>query len=269
MTILRATSWTVATIITAFVARWFGLVAEAYPRLRESGPAAACDPAAARDEQRLAGTLLWRLTEREVATRALQPFREHPGFERLRILNLDFGPGGLAAALREIAPLDSTIIATDPVTGLGELARHRVTGRSARPVHFLQSWTSGLPFPDSSFDLVVASGAMHGWPNPETALAEVRRVLKPGGRYYIADLRRNVSSLVWIGFRLVQALVTPKDLRALGEPASSLRAAYAPQEVEWLAARAKLPDVEITTGPAWIVMQRQVGTPAARAASPA
>lgn len=256
----RAAIWTFITILTALTARWFGLVADAYPRLRESGPSAACEPAAARDEQRLAETLPWRLTERALATRALQPFRQRPSFERLRILNLDFGPGGVAAALRQIAPLDSTVVAIDPVTGMGPLARHRVSRRATRPVHFLQSWASGLPFRDATFDLVVASGALHGWPNPEAALAEARRVLKPEGRYYIADLRRNVSPLIWIAFRLVQALATPKDLRALGEPAASLRAAYAPHEAEWLAARAKLPDIQVTTGPAWIVIQRSVGT---------
>ncbi len=269
MTTPRAAFWTLITIVTALTARWFGLVTDAYPRLRESGPSAACEPAAARDEQRLADTLPWRLTERALATRALQPFREKPSFERLNILNLDFGPGGVAAALRQIAPLDSTIVATDPVGGMGPLARHRLARRAARPVHFLQSWSSGLPFRNATFDLVVATGAMHGWPNPEAALVELRRVLKPKGRYYVADLRRNVSPLVWIGFRLVQALATPKDLRALGEPASSLRAAYSPQEAEWLAARAKLPDIQITTGPAWIVIQRSTGTSAARAASPA
>ena len=249
--------WTGVTAATALTARWLGIAVEEYPRLRESGPAASCDPAAARDEQRLADSPLWRWVEARLAERALTPFRAQPGFRPLRILNLDFGPGGVAIALRRAAPLDAQVVAIDPVAGMGDLAAHRATRRNPRrQPQFLQAWSYRLPFAGKTFDLVVASGALHGWPNPEAALAEVRRVLRPDGRYLIADLRRDVSLPLWLGMRLIQTLFVPKDLRALGEPAASVRAAYAPHEAEWLAARAKLPDIQITPGRAWLLIER-------------
>ena len=253
----RAVFWTLLTATTALVSRWVSNAMEAYPRAREGGPAAACDPAAARDQQRLAGSRVWRVVEGWLADRALQPFRERPGFTPLRILNLDFGPGGVAIALRARAPLDAAVFATDPVTGMGDLARYRAVRRGPRrQPYFIQAWGSGLPFRDASFDLVVASGALHGWPNPAAALAETRRVLKPSGRYLIADLRRDIALTLWLGLRVIQVALVPKDLRALGEPSASLTAAYAPHEAEWFAARAKLPDIMVTRGPAWLMLER-------------
>jgi len=258
----RALLWAAITSLTAFVSRWLSDAVEDYPRAREAGPAAACSPAAARDEQRLADTLLWRLAERWIAWRALEPFIVRPTFERLRVLNVDFGPGGVAIALHRRAPLDATVVATDSVSGMGDLARHRAMKRNPRrQPHFVQSWSHGLPFRDGSFDLVVASGALHGWPYPEHALAEVKRVLKPDGRYVVADLRRDMKLPLWLAIRAAAPFI-PKDLRALGEPGASIRAAYAPHEAEWLAARAGLPECFTAPGPAWIMMERK------RAASP-
>jgi SAM-dependent methyltransferase len=256
----RVIFWTALTSFTAFVSRWLSNAVDAYPRSREAGPAAACSPAAARDEQRLADTPLWPLVERVIAWRALEPFIVRPTFERLRILNVDFGPGGVALALHRRAPLDATVVATDSVTGMADLALDRATQRNRRrQPHFVQSWSHGLPFRDGSFDLVVAAGALHGWPYPEQALAEIRRVLKPAGRYLIADLRRDLPMALWLGIQSAAPLV-PGNLRALGEPGASIRAAYAPHEVEWLAARAGLPESFIAPGPAWIMMERKGGS---------
>jgi len=49
--------------------------------------------------------------------------------------------------------------------------------------------TSGedLPFPDSTFDVVISNGAINLIPNKERALTEIIRVLKPGGRFIAAD----------------------------------------------------------------------------------
>lgn len=253
----RVIFWTALTSLTAFLSRWLSNAVDAYPRSREGGPAAACNPAAARDEQRLADTPLWWLVERAIAWRALEPFIVRPTFERLRILNVDFGPGGVALALHRRAPLDATVVGTDSVSGMADLALHRARRHNPRrQPHLVQSWSHGLPFRDGSFDVVVAAGALHGWPYPEQALAEIRRVMKPAGRYLIADLRRDLHMALWLAIRAAAPLV-PGNLRALGEPGASIRAAYAPHEVEWLAARAGLPESFIAPGPAWIMMERK------------
>lgn len=47
------------------------------------------------------------------------------------------------------------------------------------------TWTtsfSRLPFPSKTFDLVHAGAAIHCWPTPSLGMAEITRVLKPGGK---------------------------------------------------------------------------------------
>ncbi|MGK8522427.1 class I SAM-dependent methyltransferase [Nocardia asteroides] len=46
-----------------------------------------------------------------------------------------------------------------------------------------------LPYPDDSFDLAVSSLSMHEWPEVDRAIAELARVLRPGGLVAIYDFR--------------------------------------------------------------------------------
>ena len=250
--------WTLLTAVTAFVSWWSRTALDARPGGREPGSPAACDPAAARAQQRLADTLPWRWAETWLARRAVRPFRVRPPLHALRVLNLDHGPGGVACALALTTPQDSTIVAAEPLAGMAELARHRAARRGVgRRLCFMRAWSWGLPFRDGAFDVVVSVGALHGWPNPRTipALAEVRRVLAPQGRFLVADLRRDVPWPLWLVMRAAQAL-SPRDLRALDEPSASVRAAYAPHEAEWLAGHARLPDLKVTAYPGWLMIER-------------
>lgn len=57
-------------------------------------------------------------------------------------------------------------------------------GRSG-PVDFSRGDAERLPFRDDTFDAVWSSGSIEYWPNPVVALAECRRVTKPGGRVLV------------------------------------------------------------------------------------
>jgi ubiquinone/menaquinone biosynthesis C-methylase UbiE len=47
-----------------------------------------------------------------------------------------------------------------------------------------------LPYRDGSVDLIVSTLSQHHWPDRAAAIAELARVLAPGGRIWIYDLRR-------------------------------------------------------------------------------
>ena len=98
-----------------------------------------------------------------------------------RILDAGCGSGPIAAALRDRGAI---VTGFDSSAGMLELARRRLgAGFRSAPG---RAWPDPLPFPDDTFDDVIASSVLHyleDWTGP---LAEVRRVLKPGGRLIAA-----------------------------------------------------------------------------------
>ena len=50
------------------------------------------------------------------------------------------------------------------------------------PANWLISDAESLPFPDGAFDVVYSNGVLHHTPNPPAAVAEIYRILRPGGR---------------------------------------------------------------------------------------
>ena len=91
------------------------------------------------------------------------------------VLELATGPGMIA---RHIAPSASSVVATDFAPKMIETARK---AKYPENVHFEVADATSLRFEDDSFDVVVIANALHIIPNPEKALAEIRRVLKEGG----------------------------------------------------------------------------------------
>jgi ubiquinone/menaquinone biosynthesis C-methylase UbiE len=96
-------------------------------------------------------------------------------------------------------------------------------------VEYVQSSGSRMPFADSTFDAVFSNGSLHEWADPRGTFNEIWRLVKPGGRVLISDMRRDMSVLVrwflWVN-------VSPRVIRpALG---SSIDASYTPGELRGL-----------------------------------
>lgn len=91
------------------------------------------------------------------------------------VLELATGPGMIA---RHIAPLAKSVIATDFAPKMIETARK---AKNPENLNFEVADATSLRFEDKSFDVVVIANALHIIPNPEKALAEIRRVLKDDG----------------------------------------------------------------------------------------
>lgn len=110
-----------------------------------------------------------------------------------RVLDIGSGPGYLAAALAERVGRTGAVCAVDPSPAMNALA--------AQKAHDLPQVTIevgdalALPFPDGGFDAAVSTQVFEYVADMPAALAELRRVLRPGGRALILDT--DWDSLVW------------------------------------------------------------------------
>ena len=146
------------------------------------------------------------------------------------ILEVGCGTGAFAERVGADNP-QSTVIATDQSPRFVELT-------AARGVDARLADVQDLPFADGSFDLVAAMWMLYHVPDLDRGLAEVRRVLRPGGRFlavtngddHVADLRREAGG---------DAVVTCFSSEN-GEPA--LRRHFGDVQREDLATRAVFPD---------------------------
>ena len=77
--------------------------------------------------------------------------------------------------------------------------------------HLRQGTVEDLPYEDGAFDTVVNTMAFSGYPNGTKAMAEMRRVLVPGGRLVLIDINYPTDRN-WIGMRLTRAWQLAGDI---------------------------------------------------------
>jgi len=120
------------------------------------------------------------------------------------VLDLGCGTGTLAIALAR-APGGARVAGIDGDPEILSLARGKA---GSERVEFVEGMADGLPFADASFDRVVASLLLHHLEPPvkRAALAEARRVLRPGGRLHVADWGRSQDPLMRVLFAGLQVL---------------------------------------------------------------
>jgi demethylmenaquinone methyltransferase/2-methoxy-6-polyprenyl-1,4-benzoquinol methylase len=145
--------------------------------------------------------LTLRLDERWRKRAADLCLRRNPS----RVLDLCCGTGDLALHLRYNAAESVEIMGLDYSSAMLEIARVKADRAGvAGTVHFVEGDATAMNFPDEHFDVVgVAFGFRNlTWRNPikDQALAEVRRVLRPGGAFVIVETSQPTNRLLRIGF---------------------------------------------------------------------
>lgn len=101
-----------------------------------------------------------------------------------RALDVATGTGFTALAL---APRCRSVIGVDFTAGMIREACALRAARGAANILFCLGDAEALPFRDGAFDLVACRHASHHFPHLGVALAEMARVLRPGGRVVLDD----------------------------------------------------------------------------------
>jgi ubiquinone/menaquinone biosynthesis C-methylase UbiE len=127
-----------------------------------------------------------------------------------RALDVGTGAGALAIAL---APFVREVVGVDVVPELLAEGRKRAPAN----VQFVEADATALPYEVGSFDLVCTAGMLHHVPRPELVLAELDRVLRPGGTMLVVDRLAPNEPLAAIELNQFEHARDPSTTRILAD----------------------------------------------------
>ena len=119
-----------------------------------------------------------------------------------RVLDLACGTGDLAFLA---AAGGATVTALDLTPRMIELARRKGAGQGT--VRFLLGDMTAVPLADASVDLVTTGYGLRNVPDLDRALAEIQRVLAPGGRFLSLEFNRPSSALLQAAYHAYLTVV--------------------------------------------------------------
>ncbi len=140
---------------------------------------------------------------------------------RARVLDLCCGTGDLTLALESRAGDDALLAGGDFCRPMLAEAQRKQQRKGAR-IEWIECDGLRLPFPDNSLDLVTIAFGFRNFANYRAALAELRRVIKPGGMLAILEFSTPPNPLVRALYRFYSQTLLP----ALGGWISGDRGAY-------------------------------------------
>lgn len=159
------------------------------------------------------------------------------------VLEVAPGPGFFAVELAKLRPYK--IIGLDISETFVEIARANAAQANVR-VDFRLGNASRLPFADESFDFLFCRAAFKNFTEPQRALAEMYRVLRPSGKALIIDLRRDTSNeaveqqINAMRLGTINSLLTKLTFRFM-----LLKRAYTKREFERFISQTSFHDVRI------------------------
>jgi ubiquinone/menaquinone biosynthesis C-methylase UbiE len=106
------------------------------------------------------------------------------------VLEVAPGPGYLAIELARLGPY--RVVGLDISRSFVQMAAENAA-RAGVAVAFLHGNVAAMPFEPDSFDFLVCRAAFKNFSDPVQALREMHRVLRPGGKALVIDLRRDAS----------------------------------------------------------------------------
>ena len=103
---------------------------------------------------------------------------------------LDIGSGSgfdCFIAAKMVGP-NGRVIGVDMTDAMLKKSRETADALGLTQLEFKKGFAEELPVPDNSVDVIISNGVLNLTPDKYASFVEVNRVLKPGGRLYIADV---------------------------------------------------------------------------------
>ena len=126
-----------------------------------------------------------------------------------RVLDIAGGTGDLARAFARRVGDSGRVVLTDINAAMLQVGRDRLLDKG-RVMPAVVCDAERLPFPSASFDLASVAFGLRNMTHKEAALAEMARVLRPGGRLLVLEFSRPAEALRkpydWYSFKLMPML---------------------------------------------------------------
>lgn len=116
------------------------------------------------------------------------PFRAQAIRSGDTVLDVGAGSGTDALIAARLAGPQGKVFALDMTPAMSAKLRSLVAHLGIANVEVLEGGAEAIPLPDASVDVVTSNGMLNLVPDKRRAIAEMRRVLRPGGRVQIADI---------------------------------------------------------------------------------
>jgi demethylmenaquinone methyltransferase/2-methoxy-6-polyprenyl-1,4-benzoquinol methylase len=113
-----------------------------------------------------------------------------------RVLDLAGGTGDIAALLKPVVGDEGEVVVGDINAAMLGVGRDRLTDRGlVSGIRWAQMNAEALPFPDNSFDAITIAFGLRNVTDKDKALADMCRILKPGGRLLVLEFSRVQNEL--------------------------------------------------------------------------
>lgn len=163
--------------------------------------------------QHLVRRLRYPAAYRAMLRAALEVCPIPPGRARVAVLDCGTGSGALASAFARVSPVPLALEAIDCSSRMLDEARDRFR-RDDIAASLSKRDVRRMPFANDRFDVVLAAHLLEHLCDPEVAMAEMTRVLRPGGVLILCLTRRTLPGL-YVHLKWRTQLYTVEDARAL------------------------------------------------------
>ncbi|MGB0652430.1 MAG: bifunctional demethylmenaquinone methyltransferase/2-methoxy-6-polyprenyl-1,4-benzoquinol methylase UbiE [Thermoplasmatota archaeon] len=137
-----------------------------------------------------------------------------------RVLDVATGTGDLAFAFKKRVGAEGTVVGSDFCQPMLDVAVEKATRRGVE-LAFEQGDAMALPYPDDGFDAASIAFGIRNVDEPAKAVAEMARVVRPGGRVVVLEFGQPKGPISW-PYRIYSKHVMPR----IGALVTGDRAAY-------------------------------------------
>ena len=175
------------------------------------------------------------------------------------VLDLAAGTGDITLRLAKRmrgkgagADIEGRLVSSDINAAMLKIGEERLTNKGwLKNLEFVIANAEALPFEDNSFDLITMAFGLRNVTHQDKALAEMARVLKPGGRVLVLEFSRPKNAVInrfydWYSFTFLPKMgaLIAKDADSYQYLAESIRMHPPQEELKAMFAAAGLTDCE-------------------------